>query len=191
MAKDKEQGIKGTTTAKPAIEITVGDEFSLNLNKIPHLYIDDIIKLDFYNPFCVVPDDALPSLLIRLEKERRLGYIIKGHVDTRPKKDQEVLEFYLKALDLRMYPQIREYIIGVAKTRTRISGWKPKEILEAMLKKEVGNNNRRQVVDLLREAIRLPGEPSLADVPFNKELHTKAKYESKRPGLRPATKEAK
>lgn len=182
MAKDKKtQPIVGTTVAIPAIGILPGEEISINLNKqITNLRIQDLGVLTVTDPYITVPQDASNNLLARLDRLLREGFILKGRVDTALVKDKTVLEFYLKAVDLRSLAQMREYIIGLTKTRTRISGWKPKEILESMRAKEAKGSNRRDVIDFLNGAIRTTGEPSLANVPFNKELHTKSRTVLKR-----------
>lgn len=184
MSTKAKEAVRGSNTGRPAVGIAPGEEFSLNLQRTHAAHIGPFI-LNYDNPFAIVPMDAPASLLLALDNARLNGLIVMGHKDLRVQGDQEVLSFYIGALNLRSFVQIKEYIIGLAKTRTRISGWKPKQLLEEMLKTESRTNNRRDVVDYLNMAIRCSTEPSLADVPFDKNLHAKSKTILKRPLVRP------
>jgi len=148
-----EPTLKGVTEYVDDHLVTPGDIVSINLANTKSIRFGEM-RLNHAEYKATVPMHCASEVLRRINAALHNDYIVKGDVDTRPHKDEKVVDTYLDQLNLRSLIDIQEAIVGVTRCLTRISGWAPKEILEMMRKKESDTLNRRAVVDYLEQALR-------------------------------------
>lgn len=170
-----EPTLKGTTTVSNPFLVSPGDEVTLNPKKSMRLNAARLY-LNVQEPFGNVPVDASPQELAVIDRLVRDQTLIRGHQkQTIKHKDPQVVEFYVSQLDRASHPhEIRDAVIGLTKTRTRISNWTPKEILVAMRDKERDNKARPNMLSYLMQAISACTTVGMTNSEFNPEVHAKA-----------------
>jgi len=161
--------IAGDTRMDLSDLIVPGDTISINFPYTKGLALPGI-ALNYDHFSCVVPLGTDNRTIVALNQELRCKNIVKGEVDTRPKKDMNVLGKYIKKLDGNL-ATMRPAIIGLTTCVTKISCWIPKDILEEMRKYEQGHKNRSEIMKYIEEAIKNCRRTCSVDEDFDEKRH--------------------
>ena len=139
------------------------------------------IKLNYGNYKISIPSNIDESTLNHLQYLLSKGDIVKGDIDLRIPKDEDVLKSYLRVLEHKSRVQMADAVVALVMSISRISGWAPKELLDAMRRAESHDQNRRSVVDYLEEAIRNCRQVGLTNEKFDPDKHMKReiRYQTK------------
>ena len=164
--------------------VMAGDELSLNPDSTVPVVAVHHFRVDAKNPTDTAPPD--PGARKYLTAELKRGTLVRGSIvesarskDTTP-RDPKVMEWYLDNLSHSNVNKIKESIIGLVISVTKISMWNPMQILEKMMHTETNGSNRRQVVDFLEEGIRLRrARPcGIADELFDPKKHAVSSFKT-------------
>ena len=106
-------------------------------------------------------------------------------VGTLGNPDEAIITRYIKELDKRDLPSMKQAIIGLTLSNTCISGWPPKTILTKMREFESQHKNRTNVLKYLEDASNACGFVGIANAVFDESKHfrlnvTTVKYDKSR-----------
>lgn len=163
----------GTNYIRPSMAICPGQKVSLNCT-IQSGYNAFGLELNRGNPHGHIPMNADLKALSQFHKSVMAGILLIGHIETVEKGDKTVLNRYLAEIDKGSPEAMRDAVIGLTKTTTRISGWEPVEILKRMHAKERSGRARARVMLYLEEAIRCHSPIGPVSEEFNEKIHARA-----------------
>jgi hypothetical protein len=172
--KPKATSLSGGVVADFSHLLQPGDKVSLNC-RVQSRYYAPGIALNREEPYGSVPQSASAADVERYNKSLQMKILLKGHVKTIDSGAPEVLDFYIEKLDrCKSHIDLRDPVIGLTKTDTMISGWRPIDILIKMHERERDNMARQQVLQYLEQAKRASGSCGTISEDFNEEKHAKA-----------------
>jgi hypothetical protein len=163
-------GFVGTTSVDTSNIVSPGDHISINFRMCPSIKVGPIcLNRDRYTT--IVPHNISSINLVALNKALNNGEILKGDTDTRPVKNQEVLDTYIEILNKNNITYMKPAIVALTTSPSTISNWQPKEILQRLRESESKGRNRRDIMNYLEEAIRCCKMAGLSDEDFNPDKH--------------------
>lgn len=161
----------------PALSVRPGDNVYLTFLASQDVKIGNK-TLNWLDREGQVPEDIDGKELIKLDRLVRLNVLTVGELPKEAKpesrrpyleKDPSVLDYCKGMLSDAM--SARELCSGLTRASTHLSGWAPKELLEALLEHESKTRSRQNIVNLINTALHQGVLISFRSVPFDPELH--------------------